>query len=157
MREKRLALDGKFDYLVGFWFEATLIHQEIHIPEITWRRALNLGADYTFGIGNGLNLMAEAFTAGSADTPLGAGEDVWFTALSANYSLSIINNLNGIIFYDWSNKEIYNFINWSWQFDNWSFFIMGFWNPQRFNLYQGLEGTNLYAGRGLQFMIVYDH
>ncbi len=157
VREKRLALDGKFDYLVGLWFEATLIHQEIHIPEITWRRALNLGADYTFGIGNGLNLMAEAFTTGSADTPLGAGEDVWFTALSANYSLSIINNLNGILFYDWTNKEFYNFINWSWQFDNWSFFIMGFWNPQSFNLYQGLEGTNLYAGRGLQFMIVYDH
>ncbi|MFC2116333.1 hypothetical protein ACFLTU_07645 [Bacteroidota bacterium] len=156
-REKRLALDGKFDYLLGLWFEATLIHQEIHIPEITWRRALNLGADYTFGLGNGLNIMAEAFTMGSSDSPFGAGEDVYFTALSANYPFSIINNLNGIIFYDWSNKEFYNFINWSWQFDKWTFFIMGFWNPQRFNLYQGLEGANLYAGRGLQFMIVFNH
>jgi len=34
---------------------------------------------------------------------------------------------------------------------------MGFWNPQQFNLYQGLEGSNLYAGRGLQFMVVFNH
>ena len=157
VREKRLALDGKFDYFVGIWFEATLIHQEIHIPELTYRRALNLGVDYTFGLGNGLNLMTEFFTTGSSDRPLGSGEDISFTALSANYSFSIINGLNGILFYDWTNRDFYNFINWSWQFDKWSFFIMGFWNPQRFNIYQGLEGANLYAGRGLQFMVVYNH
>ncbi len=157
VREKRLALDGKFDYTVGFWFEAVLIHQEIHIPELEYRRALNLGIDYTFALGNGLNLMSEFFTFGTSDRPFGSGKDIYFTALSANYSFNIFNSLNGIIFYDWTNHDLYNFINWSWQFDKWSFYIMGFWNPQRFNLYQGLEGANLYAGRGLQFMIVYNH
>jgi hypothetical protein len=156
-REKRLALDGKFDYGVGLWFEAVLIHQEIHIPELRYRRALNLGLDYTFGLGNGLNMMTEFFTYGSSEHPLGSGKEVYFTALSANYAFNIINSLNGIIFYDWTNGNIYNFINWSWQFDKWSFYIMGFWNPSLFDLYQGLEGTNLYAGRGLQFMAVFNH
>jgi len=157
IREKRLALDGKFDYVVGFWFEASLTHQEIHIPELEYSHALNLGLDYTFGVGNGLNMMTEYFTYGSSEKPLSSGESVHFSALSANYSFNIINNLNGILFYDWTNKEFYNFINWSWQYDKWSFYIMGFLNPQRFNLYQGLEGSNLYAGRGLQFMVVFNH
>jgi hypothetical protein len=157
IREKRLALDGKFDYVVGFWFEAVLTHQEIHIPELEYSHAVNLGLDYTFGLGNGLQLMTEYFTFGSSERPFGSGESVHFSALSANYSFNIINGLNGILFYDWTNKEFYNFINWSWQFDKWSFYIMGFWNPQRFNLYQGLEGANLYAGRGLQFMVVFNH
>jgi len=157
IREKRLALDGKFDYVVGFWFEAALTHQEIHIPELEYSHALNLGLDYTFGLGNGLNMMTEYFTYGSSEKPLSSGESVHFSVLSANYSFNIINNLNGILFYDWTNKEFYNFINWSWQYDKWSFYIMGFWNPQRFNLYQGLEGSNLYAGRGLQFMVVFNH
>jgi hypothetical protein len=157
IREKRLALDGKFDYVVGFWFEAVLTHQEIHIPELEYSHALSLGLDYTFGLGNGINVMTEYFTFGSSERPLSGGENVNFSALSANYPFNIINNLNGILFYDWTNKEFYNFINWSWQYDKWSFYIMGFWNPQRFNLYQGLGGANLYAGRGLQFMVVFNH
>jgi hypothetical protein len=157
VREKRLAIDGKFDYVVGLWFEAVLIHQEIHIPELRYRRMLNLGVDYTFELGNGLHLMSEFFTYGSSEYAFGNGEEIYFSALSGNYSFNIFNSLNAILFYDWTNREIYNFINWSWQFDKWSFYIMGFWNPQQFDLYQGLEGTNLYAGRGLQLMAVFNH
>lgn len=157
IREKRLALDGKFDYVVGLWFEATLIHQEIHIPELAYKHALNLGMDYTFGLGNGLMLMTEYFTFGTSERPLSGGENLHFSALSASYPFTIVNNLNGIIFYDWTNKDLYNFISWSWQFDRWSFYIMGFWNPQRYHLYQAMESMNLYAGRGLHFMVVFNH
>ena len=157
VREKRLAVDGKFDYILGFWFEASMVHQDIHIPELKYRRALSLGLDYTFGLGNGLNLMTEVFTYGSSEQLFGSGEEIWFSALSANYSFNIFNSLNGIVFYDLTNGDLYNFINWSWQFDKWSFYIMGFWNPQRFDLFTGLEGANLYAGRGLQFMAVFNH
>jgi hypothetical protein len=157
IREKRLALDGKFDLGVGLWFEAVMVHQEIHLPELRYRRMLNLGMDYTFGLGNGLNMMTEVVTFGTSEKALTGGEDVVFSALSLNYPLSIINNLSGIVFYDWENNNIYNFINWSWQFDKWSFYIMGFWNPETFDIYQNIEGTNLYAGKGLQFMAVFNH
>lgn len=157
VREKRLAIDGKFDYQMGIWFEAALVHQEIHIDSLRFKRAINLGLDYTFGLGNGLYLMAEFFTYGSSAKPFTDADAVYFTALSGNYSFNIINSLNAILFYDWTSGEIYNFVNWSWQFDKWSFYIMGFWNPQNFNVFQGLEGANLYAGRGLQFMAVFNH
>ncbi len=114
------------------WFEAALTHQEIHIPELAYKHALNLGLDYTFGLGNGLNMMTEYFTFGSSERPLSGGENVHFSALSANYSFNIINNLNGILFYDWTNNDLYNFINWSWQFDKWSFLYHGILEPAAF-------------------------
>jgi hypothetical protein len=156
-REKRLALDGKFDVGVGLWFEAALTHQEIHLPEYKYKRALSLGLDYTFGLGSGLNLMTEFFTFGYSEQAVTGGESLNFSALSANYQFSIFTGLNAIVFYDWTNHDLYNFVNWSWQFDDWSFYIMGFWNPEQFNIYQGLEGANLYAGKGLQLMIVFNH
>jgi len=157
IREKRLAMDGKFDLGVGLWFEAVLIHKDIEIPEIKYTRMLNLGMDYTFGLGNGLNVMTEVVTFGASEQALTGGKDIVLSALSMNYSLSIINNLSGILFYDWENHNLYNFINWSWQFDKWSFYIMAFWNPASFDIYRNIEGTNLYGGKGLQFMIVYNH
>ena len=157
IREKRLAMDGKFDLGVGLWFEAVLIHQEIEIPEISYQRMLNLGMDYTFGLGNGLSVITEMVAFGASDRALAGGEYRVLSTLSLNYPLSIINNLSGVLFYDWSGNNLYNFINWSWQFDKWSFYIMAFWNPDTFDIYRNIEGTNLYAGKGLQFMIVYNH
>lgn len=157
IREKRLALDGKFDLGIGLWFEAVLIHQEIHLPELRYQRMFNAGLDYTFSLGNGLNVMAEVVTFGASEKALSGGENKVFSALALNYPLSIINNLSGILFYDWGTNNIYNFINWSWQFDKWSFYIMAFLNPETFDIYQNIEGANLYAGKGLQFMVVYNH
>jgi len=157
IREKRLALDGKFDLGVGLWFEGVLIHQEIDLPDFSYQRMLNLGLDYTFGLGNGLNVITEMVAFGASDKALAGGDYRTLSTLSLNYPLSIINNLSGVLFYDWSGKNLYNFVNWSWQFDKWSFYIMAFWNPETFDIYKNIEGANLYGGKGLQFMIVYNH
>jgi hypothetical protein len=157
VREKRLALDGKFDLGVGLWFEAVLIHKDIEIPEISYQRMINLGLDYTFGLGNGLGIITEMVAFGASDMALAGGEYRTLSTLSLNYPLSIINNLSGVLFYDWSGENLYNFINWSWTYDNWSFYIMAFWNPETFDIYQNTEGANLYGGKGLQFMVVFNH
>lgn len=155
INENRLGLDGKFDMLIGLWFEGVMIRQDLE--NNSYQRYLNLGADYTFNLGNGLNIMTEYFTFSFADKAFIQGENVSFSALSLNYSFSIINSLNAIVFYDWKNDDLYNFINWSWQFDKWSFYLMGFWNPDRFQVYPGLEEANLFAGKGIQFMAVFNH
>ncbi len=155
INENRIGLDGKFDLLIGLWFEGAMIRQDLE--KQGYQRYLNLGADYTFNLGNGLNIMTEYFTYSIADKAFFQGEGISFTALSLNYSFSIINNLNAIIFYDWENDDLYNFINWSWQFDKWSFYLMGFWNPDRFQVYPGMEEANLFAGKGIQVMAVFNH
>jgi len=155
VNESRIGMDGKFYLLVGLWFEGAMIRQDL--VKHGFQRYLNLGADYTFNLGNGLNLMTEFFNFSIADKAFIRGDGTSFTAVSLTYPFSIINNLNFIIFYDWENSDLYNFINWSWQFDKWSFYLMGFWNPDRFQVYPGLKEVNLFAGKGLQIMAVFNH
>lgn len=155
INENRIGLDGKFDLAIGLWFEGAMIRQDLETQG--YQRYLNLGADYTFNLGNGLNIMTEYFTFSIADKAFIQGDGISFTALSLNYSFSIINSLNAIVFYDWENNDLYNFINWTWQFDKWSFYFMGFWNPDRFQVYPGMEEANLFAGKGIQIMAVFNH
>ena len=155
VNENRIGVDGKFDLGVGLWFEGTLSHQNLDSNNI--QQSLNLGLDYTFSLGNGLNMMSELVMFDVSDQAFIPGRSITFSALSLNYPLNLFVNLSAIIFYDWANNDIYNFANCSLQFDKWSFYVMGFWNPEIFGIYQNLEGTNLFAGKGMQLMFVYNH
>jgi hypothetical protein len=152
--ENRIGLDGKFDLSVGLWFEGVLSWQKNNAP--IWQRFMNLGADYTFNLGKGLTLMTEFFSLSTADKAFSNGDGISFSALSLTYPFSIINSFNAIVFFDWKNSDLYNFINWSWQFDKWSFYLMGFWNPELFQIYPGMDEVNLFAGKGIQVMSVYN-
>lgn len=153
--ENRIGLDGKFDLGPGIWFEGTLAHQRITDRPFT--RSLNLGLDYTFGLGNGLHVMMEYLSYSMVSDIFINQEGISLMALSASYPFSIFTNLNAIVFYDKDNRNLYNFINWSWQFDNWSLYLIGFWNPDRFEIYRNMEGASLFAGKGIQLMFVYNH
>jgi len=153
--ENRIGLDGKFDLGPGLWFEGTLTHQRV--ADYPYTRSINLGVDYTFSFGNGLHVMMEYLGYSMADRIFSPSEKVNLAALSATYPFSIFASLNAIVFYDMDNSNLYNFINWSWQFDKWSIYLIGFWNPDRFSIYRNLEGTSLFAGKGIQLMFVYNH
>jgi hypothetical protein len=77
--------------------------------------------------------------------------------LSASYPVNIIHNVSAMLFYDFTNENFYRFINWSVAYDRWSFYIMGFWNPDTYNLYNVDPRTSLYGGRGFQLMAVFNH
>jgi hypothetical protein len=155
--ENRYSIDGKFDLGIGLWFEGTLIHQNLDFTDINYSRLFNIGTDYTFGIGNGLTAIAEYFTYQSSKEPFGSGAGVDFGALHISYPFTIISNLSAIVYYDFTNKELYRFINCSWTYDNWVFYVMGFWNPDNFQIYQNMGNTNLYSGYGAQVMVVFSH
>jgi hypothetical protein len=42
------------------------------------------------------------------------------------------------------------------KYDYLSFFIMTFWNPDDAVLYSSGEGSNSFAGKGFQLMLVFD-
>ena len=155
--ENRFALDVKIDIGIGLWFESSLKHAEIIYTPDPFTRSFTAGADYTFGIGNGLGLMTEVFNYSVARKAFGEGDGVTFQALSVTYPLTIFTNLNAIVFYDWENDDLYNFINCTFTFDKWTFYIMGFWNPDRFAVYPGADEVNLFAGKGIQLMAVFNH
>ncbi len=155
--EDRFAFDGKWDVGVGLWIEAVLIHLQIPVDDLKYQRLWTIGADYTFGIGNGLNAVFEQFTSESADRILGGGSQTRFSALSLNYPLGLVDRLSAIIYYDWENHDWYRLLNWNRQYDNWSFYLLAFWNPQTIQLYQTTAGNNPFAGKGVQLLVVFNH
>jgi roadblock/LC7 domain-containing protein len=155
--ENRIALDAKMDLVVGLWIEAAFSHQDFTYTDENYKSMLNAGMDYTFGLGNGLHVMTEAFGYLQGEKPLGTEQQLWFGLLSASYPVSLIHNLTAMFFYDFTNHNFYRFINWSVAYDRWSFYIMGFWNPDTYNLYNVDPRSSLYGGWGFQLMAVFNH
>ncbi len=155
--ENRYALDGKWDVGVGFWFEGALIHQQIDKPYNPYRKALTVGMDYTFGWGNGLNILGEYFLFESGQEVWGSGEGIHYAGLSLNYPLALLDTIALIFFYDLDNKDLYSFVNWRRTYDRWSLNLMGFWNPERFQVYTTRSEDNQFAGKGFQIMVVYNY
>ena len=156
--ENRVGLDGKWDVGVGLWFETSFIHQDIEIPELRAKKFINIGMDYTIGVGSGLTIMAEQLWFTTGEEFFNSSQSNSFTAISANYPISIIDNLTYIFYYDWSNNGFYNFINWGMTWDRINLYIMAYWNPDNFALYQNLnEEVTLYTGKGFQVQFVFNH
>ncbi len=155
--EDRLGLDGKWDVGVGIWFEAAIIHQKIDLPDLKYQRLLNVGLDYTLGLGNGLHAMLENFAYEASDRAFGAGESIKFSALSLGYPINLLDRITGMIYFDWKHENWYRFISWQRSYDRWQIFLIGFWNPERFQIYQNQRENNLFAGKGGQVMVVLNH
>ncbi len=155
--EDRYALDGKWDIGIGAWFEAVLVHAQTDYPGMAYQRQLTLGADYTFDVGNGLTALTEYFRIDDPASPLGAAAGHEFSGLSLNYPLGLLDRVSGILYRDWTAAEWYRLLSWQRTYDNWSFYLLGFWNPQRILLYRTQEGTKPFAGTGLQIMAVFNH
>ncbi|MBN2357399.1 hypothetical protein JXO59_14895 [candidate division KSB1 bacterium] len=154
--EQRLALDGKWDVGIGCWFEAVLVHRRLQWTAFAYQNMVNIGADYTFGLGNGLHLAGEYLLLATGEEALEAEETYSFSALSAGYPFGILDMFQGMVFYDWENRDWYRFINWSRTYDRWQINLMGYWNPEQFLLYQNQQSFNAFNGKGLQVMVVYN-
>ena len=155
--ENRIALDAKIDLTVGLWVEAAFSHQDFTYTNQNYKSMMNIGMDYTFGLGNGVHVMTETFGYLQGEKVFGTEQQIWFGLLSASYPLSLIHNVSVMLFYDFANNNLYRFINWSVAYDRWSFYIMGFWNPDTYNLYNVDPRTSLYGGWGFQLMAVFNH
>ena len=154
-KENRYALHLRIDKFIGFWIESAINHQNIESYAFT--KFLNLGLDYTFNVGNGLGLTSEYIVFENSIKIFSPGPKMSLLATSLNYSINIISNISGMIYYDIVNKSLYRFVNTSWTFDKWSFYAIGFWNPDKFQIYSNLGEVNLYSGYGFQFMAVFNH
>lgn len=155
--EYRLGLDGKWDIGPGVWFEGSYTYSDIAIRDMRHQRMLTVGADYTFGIGNGITLMAEQFLYNMGPWLSESSKTLNFTATSLTYPVTLRHSLSAMVFYNWTGGDWYRFINWGISLTNISFYLMAFWNPDRFDLYQNTGNSNLMGGKGIQLMFVWNH
>ena len=156
--QDRLAIDGKWDLGVGLWFENSIEkNQKSIIPGQKWNNQFNLGTDYTFGFGNGLNLKIEHLVWLSSDDLFKDPEKVNYTAFSSNYPIGLLDQLSLILYYNWENETFYRFVNWGRQYDKLSLFLMAYWNPETFDIYRNTDNVSLFSGKGIQVMIAFNH
>jgi hypothetical protein len=154
--EDRIALDGKWDLGVGLWFEAVWTRQAWTAAPWKDQRALNLGADFTFGLGRGLHVMAEHLAVDFGAKIEGQSARRSLTAFTADYPLSILDRLRAVVFRDWTSGDWYRIVTWQRTYDRWSLYAIGFWNPESYRIPSAGRMSDLFAGRGFQIMIVYN-
>lgn len=159
IQENRIGVDAKWDLLVGVWLEAAWITKNKDLGFFTNQEIMTLGTDYTFGVGSGLNVTLEHMFLSYDETAFNFQHTTNFTGLSVNYPVGMFDNISAIFYYDWSNKSMYNFVNWFRQFDKTTLYLMGYWNPKNGVIpTMGLGSSeNLFGGLGIQIMYVFNH
>jgi hypothetical protein len=155
--ENRLGFDARWDAVVGLWAEASWSHFSKDIGALTNQYLLNVGMDYTFGIGNGLAVKFEQLIAAQDKQAMRFSQATTFSLASLSYPVGLFDNVSGIVYCDWTNSKIYSFINWQRQFNKISLYLMGYFNPKEYYLPTQQEGEVLFAGNGLQIMMVFNH
>ena len=155
--EDRVALDGKWDLGIGAWFEAAMIRELTDLPGFRYQRQWTVGADYTFGIGNGLYAATEFFRNDFPRKPFGNASGQEFSGLSLSYPLGILDVLSAIVYRDWTNRAWYRIATWQRKYDNWSFYLLAYWNPTSFQVFRPTNGASAFAGTGAQLTVVFNH
>ena len=155
--EHRVGVDGKWDLGVGLWFESAFIHKRENLSLLTNQAHLNFGLDYTFGLGNGLNVIVEHLTTTTDEEFLGFENTVNLTGATFSYPIGFFDNLSAITLYNWTSKDfVFNMI-FNHEFENVSGYFMAFYNPSTVVGFQQNELVNQFAGPGLRVMFVYNH
>lgn len=156
--QERIGLDGKWDIGIGVWFENSVkYNNDFIVSGQKWTNQLSLGADYTFGIGNGLNVTLEHLLWLTGEDLFKEPEERNYTALSSNYPIGLLDQITAIVYYSWRDENWYRFLNWSRQYDRLVLYLMAYWNPEIFDIYRNADEISLFAGKGFQFMIVFNH
>lgn len=155
--ENRFGFDAKFDVVIGCWLEASWSNFRKDLGMLSNQEILNLGADYTFGIGNGLTVIFEQLVAAYDRKPFQFRNSTTFSLMNLSYPLGMFDTVSAIVYYDWNSNKSYKFINWQKQFNKISLFLMGYVNPKEYNIPTQNAGEMLFAGSGLQVMVVFNH
>ncbi|WP_421894745.1 hypothetical protein [Marinoscillum sp.] len=155
--EDRYGLDGKWDVGIGLWFEVSHIHKRENLGALTNQTLLNVGADYTFGIGSGLNVVAEHLIMGYDSEAVGFDNRSHITAATLAYPLGFFDHISTIFYYNWPTADFTFFFNYEHQFNKLVGYIMPYYSPP---VQQGIQENNLVnatSGPGLRLMLVYNH
>ncbi|CAM1354194.1 hypothetical protein [Tenacibaculum insulae] len=157
LSENKYGIDAKWDVTVGLWLEATYSKKNKNIGLLTHQTLLNIGTDYTFGVGNGLNVVAEHLITSFDEKAYTFNNNQNTTALSANYPLGFFDTISAMYYYNWSSKDSTVFINFEHQFEKFSGYVMAYYNPKTQQNIQTNDLTTSFSGPGIRLMLVYNH
>jgi hypothetical protein len=155
--EDRIGVDAKWDLLLGLWLEGSMLHQDSELVRQSYRHFVTAGIDYTFGIGDGLTLLAENFSVSTSNEAFRSGDWSHVTGVSLTYPWGAVDALALILYNDYEAKDMYSFFDWRRRYDRWTFHLIAFANPDSFALPTTAAENTLLAGNGVQFLVVFNH
>jgi hypothetical protein len=155
--EHRLGIDARVDVGVGLWIEGAWAGKMRDLGPFTHQQTINVGMDYTFGIGNGLGMTLEHLLAAYDETAFAFDDPSHFSAWSFNYPVGLFDRLFLLFYHDWTNDYLYSFFNWERQYQAVTLHLMAYWNPLQYNLPLQGGSQNFFAGKGIQIMFVLNH
>jgi len=154
--ENRISLDGKWDIILGIWFEAVLINKSKDIGILTNQNYLTIGTDYTFDVGNGLNISFEHLHSNYIDKEFKTINKFNASANSIYYPLGLFDSINSVMYYSWDSKLFFFYLNYEHQFDELTGYVSAFYNPDSQSEVETLY-ENSFSGPGVRVMLVYYH
>jgi len=155
--EHRLGLDAKWDLGIGLWTESTYIKRNQPIGLFKHQFLSTLGLDYTFGIGNGLNLIAEHLISSLGSQHAFENQTSHVTAVNANYPLGLFNSISFLVYHQWSTNQNSLVLNYQEQFNKISAYLIAYYNSNQFDAAQQNEILYTFSGPGVQLLLIYNH
>ena len=155
--EQRIGLDAKWDLGIGLWFEASYIERMKKIGPYSNQGLFLVGSDYTFNIGNGLNLIGEHFINFLGEKNI-SEESSSISATSISYPISFIGSLNAFYYRQWKNNKNTFAVNYQHNFNKITAYLIATYNP-RLNEESFFENEilNTFAGPSFQLLLTYNH
>ena len=147
----RVAIDYRYDGLMGVWNESALIFSnDIEIGMHT------LGTDYTLPFADGVVIMGEIMHV--CDSKKKHRE--MFSAFMVSIPIGMVSQFMFIAQTDWTEKHTYNYVRWSVKYDTFSLNFIISKSPKRsvfMSLPQNYINNITNFGTGLQLMFIYDY
>lgn len=155
--ENRIGIDAKVDITVGFWVEATHNQKSKNVGLYTNQTLITTGADYTFGISNGLNVVAEHLVSTFDEKAFAFKNTNQTSALSINYPLGLFTSISAMYYQHWNEKQQTALVNIEHQFEKITSYFMLYYNPEQQQTIQQNDLTQSFSGAGIRIMLVYNH
>lgn len=155
--EHKIGFDMKLDVVIGLWLEASWTTFNRNLDNYTNQEMFTLGMDYTFNVGNGLNFVFEQMVYSNDKSPFAFSNVTTFSGLSLSYPIGMFDNLSAMVYFDWINTNAYVYLSWQKDYNAVTFHVIGYWNPKQYALPGQSIENNRFAGKGLQFMVVWNH
>jgi hypothetical protein len=156
-RENRYALDGRWDIGIGVWFESVWQQNIPNMLIYKWNNMTTIGADYTIPEGNGIYILAEHMSTTFSNSFWGTDENRQISAMMATYSIGVLDNLSLQEYYDWHNKNLYQYFQCRRTYDNFIINFALFHYPENGESLFFSSKTSLFSGYGLQMMLIYNY
>ena len=149
----RMAIDYRYDGIIGFWNESTLIQSKKTQVILT-----TFGADYTLPILNGVLIMAETMYASNKNND--QNKTKYYSAFMASLPIGITHSAMYVSQLDWAEEKTFHYLRWSSTFNNYSLNWIFSLNPKRnqYNISENMLPKSIAGfGTNIQFMFIYHH